>query len=412
MQNSRTEWAGHEPGQGGYRRLLWALFLAGVATFSQLYSPQGLLPLISGDLGISASSAALSISAATLGLALGVIPWSYAGDRWGRLRSMGWAVLIACLCSLAATLAPQFDLLLALRFLEGAALGGVPALAIAYLSEEVHARWSAVAAGTYIAGTTLGGLAGRLVAAPIGELTHWRIGMLSVTLMAVACAVGFLLLAPPSRRFTPGRSSFSEAISALTGNLRSPRLLALYAQGMLLMGGFVAMYNFLGFHLTEEPFLLPLSVISLVFVAYLAGTWSSPVAGRLAVRHGRGTVLLASIALMIIGVLITLLPHLVAILAGTVLFTGAFFGAHSVASGWAGTAARAGRAQSSSLYNLGYYGGSSLFGWLGGVFLAEHGWTGTVLMTVGLAVIAGVLALVLLRGTGMEQPSRTPDRSA
>ena len=129
-------------------------------------------------------------------------------------------------------------------------------------------------------------------------------------------------------------------------------------------------------------------------------------------RQQAETVLLASIALMIIGVLITLLPPLVAILAGTVLFTGAFFGAHSVASGWAGTAARAGRAQSSSLYNLGYYGGSSLFGWLGGVFLAEHGWAGTVLMTVGLAVIAGVLALVLLRGAGMEQPSRTPDRSA
>ena len=72
VHTSDTDWAGHEPGQRGYRRLLFALFLAGVATFSQLYSPQGLLPLISSDLQVSAADAALTVSTATLGLA-----------RWG-----------------------------------------------------------------------------------------------------------------------------------------------------------------------------------------------------------------------------------------------------------------------------------------------------------------------------------------
>lgn len=397
MDTSDSAWAGHEPGQRDYRRLLFALFLAGAATFSQLYSPQGLLPLISSDLRVTAADAALTVSAATLGLALGVIPWSYAGDRWGRLRTMGVAVLTACLLSLASMLTGGFEVILMLRFAEGFALGGVPALAVAYLSEEVHGRWAAIAAGTYISGTTLGGLAGRLIAASVGEITHWRIGMLTVTAVAVACAVGFLMLAPPARRFTPHRTSWREAVAALTGNLRSLRLLALYAQGLLLMGGFVAMYNFLGFHLTEEPFLLPLSLVSLVFVAYLAGTWSSPVAGRLAVRWGRRPVLLACTGLMVLGVLATLIPHLVVILAGTVLFTGAFFGAHSVASGWAGTAALAGRAQSSSLYNLGYYSGSSIFGWLGGIFFAQYGWSGTVLMTAGLAGLAALIAVVLLK---------------
>lgn len=388
--------AGHEPGQPGYRRLLLALFLAGVATFSQLYSPQGLLPLISADLGVSSADAALTVSAATLGLAVSVIPWSYAGDRWGRLRAMGWSVLAACAFSLAAALAPTFELLLALRLGEGLALGGVPALAVAYLSEEVHVRWSTVAAGTYISGTTLGGLAGRLIAAPVGEWTHWRLGMMVVTVLAVACAVGFLVLAPPAQRFVPHPTTWRQALADLTGNLASLRLVVLYAQGMLLMGGFVALYNFLGFHLTEEPFGLPLSLVSLVFIAYLAGTWSSPVAGRLVVRHGRRRVLLGATALMILGTLGLLVENLVVILICTVLFTGAFFAAHTAASGWAGASAVAGRAQSTSLYNLGYYTGSSLFGWLGGVFLAGFGWPGTVLMTAGLAVLALVAAAVVL----------------
>jgi MFS transporter, YNFM family, putative membrane transport protein len=185
-------------------------------------------------------------------------------------------------------------------------------------------------------------------------------------------------------------------VDALTGNLRSPALLAIYAQGALLMGGFVAMYNYLGYHLAEEPFGLPVTVVSLVFVAYLAGTWTSPLAGRLAVRHGRRAVLRTATAVMIAGVLLTLVPSVWVVLVATVLFTGAFLAAHAVASGWAGAAATAGRAQSTSLYNLGYYAGSSAFGWLGGVFLTGLGWAGTVLMTVVLALFALVLASVLL----------------
>lgn len=391
-RGSGWEWAGHVPGTPGYRRLLLGLFLAGVATFAQLYSPQGLLPLISGDLGIPAADAALMVSLATLGLALGVIPWSYAGDRLGRKRAMGWAILAACVFSLAAAVVPGFGAVLAFRLLEGLALGGVPALALAYLNEEVNASSAALAAGTYISGTTIGGLSGRLLAAPVGEFLGWRAGILTVTVVAVACAVAFLLLAPSARGFTPHRTTLRGAVRALGGNLRSVPLLLTYAQGFMLMGGFVAMYNFLGFHLAGEPFNLPISVVSLVFVAYLAGTWTSPLAGRLAGRFGRKPVLLASTATMTAGVLLTLVPSLWVVLPAVFVFTGGFFAAHSVASGWAGAAAVSGRAQSASLYNFGYYAGSSLFGWLGGLFLAGAGWPGTVLMTAVLCLLALGLA--------------------
>ncbi|HEY4614724.1 MAG TPA: MFS transporter [Citricoccus sp.] len=394
--SGNATWSGHEPGTGGYRRLLLGLFLAGVATFAQLYSPQAMLPLISADLGVSAQDAALTVSLATLGLAVSVIPWSYAGDRFGRKRAMAWAILSACVCSLAAAAVPAFEAVLGLRFLEGLALGGVPALAIAYLTEEVHRFAAAAAAGTYISGTTVGGLTGRIVAAPVGEEWDWRLGMLVVTALSVACAAGFLALAPAARRFTPHRTTLRQALAALTGNLRSPVLLAIYAQGTLLMGGFVAMYNYLGYHLTEEPFGLPLAVVSLVFLAYLAGTWTSPLAGRLAARFGRRVVLRTATVVMVAGVLLTLVPSVWAVLTATVVFTGAFFAAHAVASGWAGAAAAAGRAQSTSLYNLGYYAGSSVFGWLGGVFLTALGWPGTVVMTVALAAVSLVLASLLL----------------
>lgn len=389
---------GHAPGSLAYRKLLVALFFIGVATFAQLYSPQGMLPLIAEDQGVSADQAALMVSAATLGLALGVIPWSYIGDAVGRKPAMVWAITLACVFAVFTALVPSFGVMLGTRFIEGLMLGGVPALSVAYLSEEVSPRAGAVAAGTYISGTTLGGLSGRILAAPVGEQTRWEAGMLVVTGIAVVSLLIFLRLAPAAERFTPRRTGFLSGIRALVGNLRSAALWVIYLQGFLTMGGFVAMYNYVGFLLVAPPYGLPLWLVSLVFLAYLAGTISSPRAGILASRLGRKPVLIGGNLIMIGGAALTLAPALWAIIIGIVVMTGGFFASHAVASGWAGSSAVAGRSQSASLYNLAYYGGSSVLGFIGGTFLHLVGWPGTVGMVLGLTIASTVLvALVLPR---------------
>ena len=395
-------WAGHAHGSPEYRRLLAGLFFAGIATFAQLYSPQAALPLIAADLKIGAARASLVVSAATIGLAIGVIPWSVVADRIGRVRAMSIAVVAATACGLLVPFAPSFALLLTGRLLEGAMVGGVPAVAIAYLSEEIDVRHAARAAGTYVAGTSVGGLLGRLVAGPVAELASWRVGVFAVAVLCAVAAAGFIVLVPKPRGFVPRSSrehgDVAGLLARLSVNLRSRRLLAVYAQGFLLMGGFVALYNFLGFRLAAAPFNLPQSVISLLFVAYLAGTWSAARAGALAARLGRRPVLLGAVAAMIAGVLATLSSVLPVVLAGLLVATAGFFAAHAVASGWTGSLATTGRAQASSLYNLFYYAGSSLFGWLGGVFFVGFGWVGTAGMVVVLALAAGSITLLLLPG--------------
>lgn len=393
--DSRTD-AGIAPGTPEFRRLHLALFCIGVATFAQLYSPQGLLPLIASDQQVGADRAALMVSAATLGLACGVIPWSYIGDAVGRRPAMLAAIGLATVSAVLAVAMPGIPAMLAMRFVEGVMLGGIPALAVAYLGEEVRSGAAALAAGTYISGTSLGGLAGRIIAAPVGEQWGWRAGMLVVTGVALVCVLVFAVTAPRARAFVPRRTGLSEAVGQLLGNLRSPALWVVYLQAFLTMGGFVAMFNFLGFHLAGPPFGLPLWVVGLIFLAYLAGTVSSPRAGALASRHGRKPVLIGGNLIMMAGVALTLVPDLRVIVAGTVLLTAGFFAAHAVAAGWAGSAAVGGRAQSTSLYNLGYYGGSSLFGFLGGVFLAATGWAGTVGMVLVLVAVATVLVAVVL----------------
>ncbi|WP_347107987.1 MFS transporter [Paenarthrobacter sp. S56] len=393
-------WDGHAKGSKGYRRILAALALAGVATFAQLYSTQAVLPLMAADLRISAAEAALSISLATVGLAVSVLPWSFAADRIGRVRAMAFGIGAATLLGLLVPLAPTVPVLLGLRALEGMALGGIPAIAIAYLNEEVTKIHTALAAGSYVAGTTLGGLAGRLVAGPAGELWGWRAATLAVSVLATLSAVLFLVLVPGQRRFTPAPAQgFQGAWRTLRTHAANPRLLALYLQAFLLMGGFVAVYNYLGFRLHAAPFAMPATLVSLIFLAYLSGTVTSRWAAGLTTRFGRRNVLLAGILVMSSGLALTLMDNLAATLAGLVVFTGGFFAAHSVGSGWTGAIATEGRAQAASLYNLSYYLGSSVIGWAGGLAFQAFGWTALASGVIALGITTAAVTAVVHRQT-------------
>ncbi|HKP06196.1 MAG TPA: MFS transporter [Microbacterium sp.] len=398
---SGSVFTGHLPGDRAYRRLIAGLFFAGVATFAQLYSPQAVLPLIAAEFAVPPATAALTVSVTTLALAVTVIPWSAVADRVGRVPAMTVGIIAATVFGLLAPFSPDLGTLLVLRLLEGVGLGAVPAIALAYLSEEVDAAHTAAAAGSYIAGTTIGGLAGRIVAGPVGDVAGWEIGVLVVAIVCAISALAFLMLVPKARGFVAMRHRPEPGPSLrhrLAANLRSRRQLALYAQGFLLMGGFVALYNYLGFALAGPPYSLPHWAVSLLFLAYLAGTVASPVAGTLASRFGRLPVLLVSSSVMAAGAMLTLAPNVPVVLAGLLVFTAGFFAAHAVASGWAPVASTPdARAQASSLYYLGYYGGSSLFGWALGLVFATTGWDGVAFAVLALIATAVLLAVAWLR---------------
>lgn len=396
-------WDGHARGTREFRDVRLALLFAGIVTFAQLYAPQAVLPQITAEFGITASDASLMVSLGTLGVALASIPWALVADRIGRVRVMIWSVTSATLLGFITVAMPFFEVALALRFLEGVALGGVPAVALAYLNEEIARRAAPLVAGTYVAGNTIGGLSGRIVAAPLGDVLGWRIGLLAVSILAVAATIAFIVVVPTPRGFTPpgrGETSFISSVRETLGHVRAhvrrPALLGVYAQPLLLMGGFVAMYNFLGFRLLADPYRIPSWLVGLAFLAYLAGSVSSPIAGGLAARFPRKYVLLVCTLIMLAGTAMTLAAPIWLIIAGLIIMTAGFFAAHSVASGIAGSIPNRGRAQSSAIYNFNYYVGSSIFGFVGGLLYVAFGWIGTVAMVAGLIVVSMLFAVALI----------------
>ena len=386
-------------GSPAYRRALVALFCAGLATFAQMYSPQGLLPEIARAFGVDAGASSWAVGATTIGVAVGVLPWAKVSDHWGRVRTMRWATGAAMALGLAVPFAPGFEAMLVLRGIEGFALAGIPALAVTALAETVRPRALGGAVGIYVAGTTLGGLVGRLLAGAVEAEFGWRAGMVSVAVLATAATVAFALLVPPT---APLRSASSGLLAAIRSTLTQPGVVVLIAHAFLTMGGFVAAYNALAFRLELAPYLLTLVQVSWLFLAYLAGTVASSSVWRFTVHASPTAVLLASLAVMGIGLLLTLAAPLPVIVVGLVLFTGGFFGAHTIASGLIGrrAAGTVGASQAPPMYNLGYYAGSSLLGWAGTSAFTAAGWHGTAAMIGAVILLAAALAWAYARRHG------------
>jgi MFS transporter, YNFM family, putative membrane transport protein len=383
-------------GEPGMRRVRLGLFAAGLATFVLLYAPQPLLPLLAGAFRASPATASLAMSAATGALALAVIPVSSLSEVFGRRRVMTVSVLAAAVLGLLVPLSPSLGVLIAVRVLQGFALAGVPAVAMAYLAEEVDSGSLGRAMGLYIAGNAIGGLSGRIMAGALADLGGWRLALAGVGALALACAVGFAVVLPRSNHFTPAPFRVRGLLGSLRRNLADTGLLRLYLIGFALMGGFVTVYNYLTFRLSAPPFRLSTTVIGAVFVVYLAGTFSSAAAGRLADRLGRYLILAAGVLVTVVGVLLTLSGSLLWIVAGLVVMTTGFFAAHSVASGWIGARAPVAPAQASALYLCAYYIGSSVAGSAGGVFYGRGGWPATVVFVVVLLAV-GLGSAVTLR---------------
>ncbi|MET9424467.1 MFS transporter [Streptomyces sp. NPDC006540] len=381
------------PGVAGYRRMSFALFAAGMATFALLYSTQALLPAVSADFGVTASAASWTVSAATGALALCVLPMSALSERFGRTAVMNASLAVAVVVGLLVPFAPNVEWLVALRAVQGAALAGLPASAMAFLAEEVRPKALVGAIGLFVAGNSIGGMSGRILTGWVAQAFGWRVALAAVGVMALACALVFRALLPKARHFTPGTLDPRTLARTVRGHLADPLLLRLYAIGALFMTVFGAVYTVIGYRLVAEPFGLPQGVIGSIFLVYLVGTVSSAAAGQLVARLGRRGALYLAVTTTAAGLLLSLSDTLASVLLGLVLITAGFFAGHAVASSSVSRTAKTGRAQASALYQSAYYLGSSAGGTLGAVAFHTGGWGGTVLL--GLLAVLGVVSITL-----------------
>lgn len=381
-------------GTATWRAMGIALFCAGFSSFALIYCVQPLLPALAQDFGLDAATSALALSLTTGCLALSIFVLGALSQGLGRKGLMSASMLAAAGLNLAVAFAPSWHLILLCRAVEGLVLGGVPAVAMAYLAEEIEPADLGKAMGLYIGGTAFGAMMGRVGMGVLTEVASWHVAMALLGGLCLVSALLFVRLLPASRHFErqPGMR-LGQHLALWRGHLANPALRRVYAIGFCLTSVFVTVFNYTTFRLVAAPYGLGQTTISMIFLAFALGIFSSQIAGSLSDRLGRRALLVVAFVTVLAGVLLTLAASLWLICAGIALVATGFFVGHSVASGAVGAWAEGGKGHAASLYLLFYYIGASLVGWGGGWFWQAGGWTAVAGMTAAVALLGALLGL-------------------
>jgi len=372
-------------GSTTFRQTNLAFFAAGFVTFITLYDVQPLLPEFAREFGVPAALASLPLSVTTATLAIAMLLAGTVSETLGRKPVMVFSLFVTSLLASVTAFSHTLAALIIVRLLQGVVLAGLPSVAMAYLSEEIDPSSIGAAMGLYISGNAIGGMSGRIFTAAITDLSSWRTALGLIGVACLGLSIYFARHLPPSTHFRRRPFELRYLFTSLYQQMGDPVLLCLYGLGFLVMGSFVTLYNYITFRLLAHPYDLTQTLVSLIFLVYFLGSFSSSCMGWLVNRFGRRPMVCAGLVAMALGAAITMAAPLPAIIFGVAVFTCGFFGVHSVASSWVGRHAKTGRAQASSLYLFFYYLGSSISGTAGGFCWTRGGWDG----------VAGLIGMLL-----------------
>lgn len=371
--------------------------LAGFASFLDLYATQPLLPLLMRVFDASHFAVSLTVTAATVAVAIAAPVVGRLADVIGRKRVIvGSAIGLAAATALVATAStlPQFVFW---RFVQGLMTPGVFAITIAYIQDEWPATHVGRASGAYVAGTVTGGFCGRVLVGFVSEHGSWELGFVVLAVLnCVAAAALARWLPAESVRAQVHPVGHGRSIARLLANRR---LLATNLVGLCVLFSQVAVFTFVTFYLSDPPFHLSTAALGYLFVVYLVGASIVPMAGRLIDSRGYRATLGIGMAVAAFGALLTLVPRLWSVAPGLALVGTGGFIAHATASSYIGSVTPRDRGLAVGLYSTAYYIGGSLGSSLPALMWNTGGWVGCVSMVVAMQAMTAAVALTFWRET-------------
>jgi predicted MFS family arabinose efflux permease len=198
---------------------------------------------------------------------------------------------------------------------------------------------------------------------------------------------------PASRHPARARPQSSTA-AAMLRHLRNPRLLSTYAVGFCALFTLLATFNYINFYLAAPPFRLGTAALGLLFTVYLVGAFVTPMAGRWIDRIGHRYTLALAFAFGILGIVLTLVQSLPAVILGLALCSTGVWVGHSSASSYIGIVAKESRAAAVGLYVMCYYIGGSTGSALSGIMWNRGGWPACVALVASVQVLTIVIAML------------------
>lgn len=373
--------------------------MAGFTAFLGLYATQPLLPLLMRVFDASHFEVSLTVTAATLAVAISAPVVGRVADVVGRKRVIvGAAFILAAATALAAT-ATGLQQFLAWRFLQGLVTPGVFAITIAYIHEEYPHWYAGRAAAAYVSGTVVGGFCGRALVGVLAASWGWKPAFLVLALANVAAASAIAKWLPRERsaQAASGSARRVSYVRSVADLVRNSRLFATNVVGFCVLFSQVAAFTYVTFYLEAPPYSLGTVALGWIFIVYLFGAAVTPIAGRVVDRHGHRAGVSLGMGVGALGAGLTLLSPLPLIVTGLALVGSGVFIAHATASSYIGVVTKANRGLAVGLYSTAYYLGGTLGGSLPSLFWERGGWLACVLLVLGVQAATLVIALTSWR---------------
>ncbi|MCS3420672.1 putative MFS family arabinose efflux permease [Pseudomonas sp. BIGb0450] len=363
-----------------------ALFLCGCAAFLNLYATQSILQTFATSFQVSAKAAGWSITVTTLAVALTAPFVSRLTGHFEQRTVISVAALLLAVPALMTAYANSLAELLVWRFIEGMLIPVVFATSVAYIGDRWRGGTVTEVTSLYVAGTVLGGFAGRFVTGVMTEYVGWReaFELLAVLSLMVGGFIQFLLPDNPPRVARPS-TTWSDVLGT--------PLLAAYAVGFCVLFSQVATFTYAGLYLSQAPFDLGPAALGTIYMVFLLALVVIPVAGRLSKSRPQSELLTAAAALGVCGSALTLLPSLWCIVLGLALSSTGVFLAQAAASAFTTATARHNKAGAVGLYLTCYYLGGSFGAIVPALIWERWGWMGCVALIIGFQLLSLLIAL-------------------
>ncbi|GAX89944.1 MFS transporter [Effusibacillus lacus] len=364
---------------------LLILFFAATNIFAILYAPQPLLPMLASVFDISVPTASLAISLPIVALAVASLLLAPITDKWDRKNGILLANACLILPSIFLCFADSFPEFLLWRFWQGICIPGVTALLMAYAAEEFPANERGRVLGIYVSATVVGGLSGRIIGGVLADAFFWQAPFYVFALVAALLTVMIWRWLPPSSRQS---KKDNHSLLGFLVHFANPKLVGTFFIGFSQFFAFIGVFTYIPFHVSQPPYSLGPTAISLLFVTFVFGILSAPAAGYLSDRIGRRSTMALGHLVGGFGIAVTLLPSIAAMVVGLSLMSAGNFASQSAATAYVGDVATKSRGAATSLYQFFYYMGGSLGAWLPGLLWDRYEWHGVTALTVGTILLA------------------------
>ncbi len=357
------------------RNLVIAL-IATVISFSTLYIPQPMLPLLAENFGVAAGEAGLLMTVAMLPLAIAPSLYGYFLQAIPAKLMLTVALALLALDQICFYFADEFWHLIVLRLLQGLLLPAIFTALMTYCASMVPAHMVRRAMGFYIGATILGGFAGRLAGGIFASSFDWRSAFVAMGLMQL---IPLLLL---TRVESDADINFArldpKSISRVLLD-RNFRFMFLTLASVFFV--FSGILNIVPFHLQNiEPAATPF-IISLLYLGYLVGapvSFFSESISKLLSDERKG--LLLGLVIHVFGLVMLLFVAFEGLVVTMFFLAAGFFLIHALLSGLANHLAQEHKGVVNGLYVSIYYFSGALGSWLPGYLFEGVGWYGMIIV--------------------------------